>query len=177
MIGTVPPAQSTNSLSPATYVCRIVGDRRLRHSPYSSQKREYPWPSTCSVRCSSHRIISVTLRRLSSSCTFDQSGSRFVEPSWKLAGANSSPSNAASPISGGIGHVIPTTLARLTYSETAVLPTPVASRTSRTLSPSSCVSRSTSRIFLIDILILAIGSPRSSQGLPISDSDVDGSAV
>src|ERR1700684_1774959 len=48
------------------------------------------------------------------------------------------------------------------------LPTPVASRTSRTLSPSSCVSRSTSRIFLIDILILAIGSPCcSSQGLPI----------
>jgi REP element-mobilizing transposase RayT len=29
----------------------------------------------------------------------------------------------------------------------------------RTLSPSSCVSRSTSRIFLIDILILAIGRP------------------
>ena len=58
--------------------------------------------------------------------------------------------------------------ARLTYCETAVLPTPVASRTSRTLSPSSCVSRSTSRIFLIDILILAIGSPCcSSQGLPI----------
>ena len=33
------------------------------------------------------------------------------------------------PFSGGIGHVIPTTLARFTYSETAVLPTPVASRT------------------------------------------------
>jgi hypothetical protein len=111
---------------------------------------------------------SVTLRRLSSSCTFDQSGNRFVEPSWKPAGVNSSPSNSASPISGGIGHVIPATLARLTYSETAVLPTPVASRTSRTLSPSSCVSRSTSRIFLIDTLTLAIGSPCcSSQGLPI----------
>ena len=68
-------------------------------------------------------------------------------------------SEAASVISGGIGHVIPTTLARLTYSETAVLPTPVASRTCRTLSPSSCVSRRTSRIFLIDILILAISCP------------------
>jgi hypothetical protein len=33
MIGTVSPAQSTNSLSPARYVCRIVGDRRLLHSP------------------------------------------------------------------------------------------------------------------------------------------------
>jgi hypothetical protein len=33
MIGTVSPAQSTNSLSPATCVCRIVGDRRLLHSP------------------------------------------------------------------------------------------------------------------------------------------------
>jgi hypothetical protein len=104
---------------------------------------------------------------LSSSCTFVQSGSGFVEPSWKPAGVNSHRSNAASLISGGIGHVSPTTFARLTYSDTAVLPTPVASRTSRTLSPSSCVSRSTSRIFLIDILILAIGSPCSSQGLPI----------
>jgi hypothetical protein len=41
---------------------------------------------------------------------------------------NSSRSNAASSISGGIGHVIPTTLARLTYSDTAVLPKPVASQ-------------------------------------------------
>jgi hypothetical protein len=72
---------------------------------------------------------------------------------------NRSRSNSASPISGAIGHVIPITLARFTYSQTAVLPTPVAARTSRTLSPSSCVSRSTSRIFLIDILIPAIGCP------------------
>jgi hypothetical protein len=32
-IGTVSPAQSTNSLSPATCVCRIVGERRRRHAP------------------------------------------------------------------------------------------------------------------------------------------------
>jgi hypothetical protein len=42
-------------------------------------KRGLAWPSTCSARCSSHRIISVTPRRLSSSCTFVQSGSRFVD--------------------------------------------------------------------------------------------------
>jgi hypothetical protein len=63
---------------------------------------------------------------------------------------------------------IPITLARFTHSQTAVLPTPVASRAWRTLNPNSCVSRSTSRIFLIDILILAIGGPCcSQQGLPI----------
>src|ERR1700674_1073332 len=103
-----------------------------------------------------------------SSCTLVQSGIGFVDPSWKPGGVKSRRSNSASPISGGIGHVIPTTLARLTYSQTAVLPTPVASRTWRTVSPSSCVSRSTSRIFLIDILIPAIGCPCCSrQGLPI----------
>ena len=91
--------------------------------------REYPWPSTCSARCSSHRIISVTPRRLSSSCTFVQSGSGLVGPSWKPAAVNSRSSNSASLISGEIGHVIPITLARFTYSQTAVLPTPVASRT------------------------------------------------
>jgi outer membrane biosynthesis protein TonB len=32
-ICTVSPAQSTNSLSPARWVCRIVGARRRRHSP------------------------------------------------------------------------------------------------------------------------------------------------
>ena len=43
----------------------------------------------------------------------------------------------------------------------------VTSRTARALKPSSCVSRSTSRIFLIDIPIVAIGRPCGSQGLPI----------
>ena len=36
----------------------------------------------CSARCSSHSVISVTLRRLSSACTFAQSGSGFAAPSW-----------------------------------------------------------------------------------------------
>src|SRR6202140_36821 len=95
-------------------------------------------------------------------------GNRLRRALWKPGGVNSRRSNSASPISGGVGHGIPTTLARLPYSQTAVLPTPVASRTWRTVSPSSCVSRSTSRIFLIDILIPAIGCPCCSrQGLPL----------
>jgi hypothetical protein len=55
------------------------------------------------------------------------------------------------------GHAIPITLGRATYSLTAILPTPVASLTWRTLSPSSYVSRNTSRTFLIDTLLPAIG--------------------
>ena len=72
---------------------------------------------------------------------------------------------------------MPITLARATYSLTAVLPTPVASLTWRTLSPSSCVSRSTSRIFLIDTLIPAIGRPAVvlDRGCRSADSNVDGS--
>jgi hypothetical protein len=72
----------------------------------------------------SARGRAITRRRIAlprSSCTFVQSGSRFVEPSWKPAGVNSSRSNAASLTSGGIGHVIPATLARLTYANARCL--------------------------------------------------------
>jgi hypothetical protein len=40
MTGIVSPAQSTNSLSPATCVCGMIGDSRLRQRPYSSQNCE-----------------------------------------------------------------------------------------------------------------------------------------
>jgi hypothetical protein len=44
---------------------------------------------------------------LSSWCTFVQSGTGFVEPSWNPACVNSRRSSAASVISGEIGQVIP----------------------------------------------------------------------
>ena len=74
-------------------------------------------------------VISVTPRRFSSSCTLVQSGNDLVGPAWNPAGVNSRRSNSASLISAGIGHAMPTSLARLTYSLTAVLPTPVAAFT------------------------------------------------
>jgi hypothetical protein len=63
------------------------------------------------------------------------------------------------------------------YSPTAVLPTPVASLTCRTLSFSSCVYRNTSRIFLIDTLFVAIDRPAVlvDSRCRSADSNVDGS--
>src|ERR1035437_4382970 len=66
-------------------------------------------------------------------------------------------SSSASSISSGSGQLRPATAARRTYSPTAVLPIPVASPTRRRLIPIACVSRSTSRIFLIDTLSAGIG--------------------
>src|SRR6516225_4917989 len=63
------------------------------------------------------------------------------------------------------GHARPITLARRRYSPTAVLPTPTASAISRSLIPSACFSRSTSRTFRIDTFVPGIRSaPLSLRG-------------
>ena len=71
-------------------------------------------------------------------------------------------SSSASLISCGTGHLMPSTFPRLTYSPTAVLPTPVAALIWRTLSSSACVSRCTSLIFLIDTLIVGVAASAAS---------------
>src|ERR1700675_2725165 len=87
----------------------------------------------------------------------DQSGSLRAADDTASVGGNNLCSSSASSISSGIGQLRPATAARRTYSPTAVLPIPIASPTRRRLIPSACVSRSTSRIFLIDNLSAGIG--------------------
>ena len=59
----------------------------------------------------------------------------------------------------GIGQLMPLTAARRTYSPTVDRPTPVAIAICRPLMPSACLSRSTSRTFLIGALSAGIGPP------------------
>src|SRR5664280_1677204 len=117
--------------------------------------RDRPW--ACSARYSCQSSASVTPRRFNSAWLCDQSGSVRDVDDAVSGGGNNRRSSSASSISSGIGQLRPATAARRTYSPTAVLPIPVASPTRRRLIPSACVSRSTSRIFLIDTLSAGIG--------------------
>ena len=119
---TVSPAQSTNSFSPATCVWRIVADT-LRATRCTDRRTGCRRSRPCSARYSCHNSTSVTLRRLSSSCSLAQSAAG--RSAWASPGAgNNRRSSSLSSNTSGIGQLRPTTSARRTYSPAAVLPTP-----------------------------------------------------
>ena len=72
---------------------------------------------------------------------------------------NSRRSSSASSISSGTGQVMPITLARQTYSPTVVFPIPSDCAINRSLIPSACLNRSTSRTLRIDNLSAGIRRP------------------
>ena len=72
---------------------------------------------------------------------------------------NSRRSSSASSISSGTGQVMPITLARQTYSPTVVFPIASDCAIERSLIPSACLNRSTSRTLRIDNLSAGIRHP------------------
>jgi hypothetical protein len=109
--GTVSPGKSTNSFSPATCDWRIVTSTWPRHCRYKFANWEYPYPSGCASRYSTHSSCSVTPLRRSSLCTRCQSGTGRVTTDGAAGGYSraSSPASSSSP---GNGHFRPADAAR-----------------------------------------------------------------